>query len=299
MWANIFSTSTNTSTSSPFQHLKTNTRSPVELKQMSLSYWHVLNSSNPPSGHITPAQVLLATSPSDGWCPVLTTDPWGNLTWQRTGHLPSHTLLTHSHGHPRPHQLCSYPYHSTYACLQFGFQLFLNTQCNRRHCALRRNSGHRVIWGSELCSHTLNSVGDKKASLSHAHISDHIKGRYMANPPLICMYISGEGLSTSDPTPSQEVDTSNPWLQSGQLGIFKILSSKGFLPPVVFESMNKGSLGEVLCMSRGHHPLMSGLPWNPQCQQACMPWNNHHMESSAYCSHKAPTTLKELLTTYP
>lgn len=67
----------------------------------------------------------------------------------------------------------------------------------------------------------------------------------MANPPLICMYISG-GLSTSDPTPSQEVDTSNPWLQSGQLGIFKILSSKGFLPPVVFESMNKEGLGEVL-----------------------------------------------------
>lgn len=146
-----------------------------------------------PSGHITPAQVLLATSPYIGEAQCWPQTPGVAWHGSERGHLPSHTLLTHSHSHPRPHQLCSYPYGSTYTCLQFGFQLFLSTKCSLRHCALGRNSGPRVIWRSEHCSHTLNSAGDKTVSIPHAQVSDQIKDRYMANPPLICMF-SGEGL---------------------------------------------------------------------------------------------------------
>lgn len=105
--------------------------------------------------------------------------------------------------------------------------------------------GTELFGGLSTVTTLLIQLGTKQFQ-SHMHTSQIRSKTGIWLIPSDLHVLWGRTESMLDPTPSQEVGTSNTWLQSGQLGIFKILSSKGFLPPVVFQSMNKEGLGEVL-----------------------------------------------------
>lgn len=51
-----------------------------------------------------------------------------------------------------------------------------------------------LLGGLSTVVTVLIQLRDKKGSISYAHSSDHLRDRCMAQPPLVCMYTSEEGL---------------------------------------------------------------------------------------------------------
>lgn len=111
-----------------------------------------------------------------------------------------------------------------------------------------RNLEDRIIWGPEHCGYSalLIQLGTKKGSIPHAHILDQIIDRYMMNHPWICMYTSWEGSRGPLISLPPRKWTHQTLAAKGPAGHFRDPVQQGSLPPVVFESMDKEGLGEVL-----------------------------------------------------
>lgn len=128
MWADTI-ISVSSTACIPFWHLW----SSLESRSYSFSYFLMTCLE-----HLQPSFWVYHSCPSSlchspMWRVMPSTDPRCGLTRQRTG-TPALPHSAHSFsGSPTatPHWLCSYPYHSTYTCLQLSFQLFVGTKHSR------------------------------------------------------------------------------------------------------------------------------------------------------------------------
>lgn len=133
---------------------------------------------------------------------------------------------------------------------------------------LGETQGTGLFGGLSMVITRLTQLGDKKGPITHAHISDQIKDRYTAHAPLSCMYTSGEGpRGLPIPLPPGKWTHGPLGCKGDSWALPASWQVRASCLLLFLNQRTKRAWGGAV--SRGHHPLMSGLPWNPQCQQVC------------------------------